>query len=75
MPCGLIKPSLNAINKNINKHNESAILSVNEVMVRFVVPESRIRKINPLNKEQAIIIIVKMMMILVIICYTPDTVN
>lgn len=70
-----MNPNLKAINKNINKLKEMAIRIVSELRVRFLVPESRIRKIKPLNNEQAIKIIVKIMMILVIICYTPKTVD
>lgn len=71
MPWGLIKPSLKAINKNINKLTEILILIVRALMVRLEFPESRIRKISPLAKEPAMIIMAKMMIILVIICYTP----
>ena len=70
-----MKPNLKAINKNINKLKEIPIRTVNEVRVRFLDPESRIRKIRPLPNEPAIKIIAKIMMILVIICYTPKTVN
>lgn len=44
MPCGLIKPSLKAINKNINKLTEIVILIVKALTVRLELPESRIRK-------------------------------
>jgi hypothetical protein len=63
------------MNKNINKLNEIPILRVKAFTVRFVFPESRIRKNRPLANEPAIIIIAKMMMNLVIICYTPETAN
>jgi hypothetical protein len=61
---------LKAINKKINKPKEIAILKVSAFMVRLVLPESRIRKIKPLNKELAINNMTIMMKILVIICYT-----
>ncbi len=72
MPCGLIKPSLKAINKNINKLTEIVILIVKALTVRLELPESRIRKKRPLAREPAMIIMTQMMIILVIICYTPE---
>ncbi len=72
MPCGLIRPSLKAINKNINKLSEIVILIVKALTVRLESPESRIRKKRPLAKEPAMIIMTQMMIILVIICYTPQ---
>ena len=45
---------------------------LSDLSIRFELPESRIKKINPLNKETAISIITKMMKSLMIICYTSQ---
>lgn len=45
---------------------------VKALTVRLELPESRIRKKEPLAREPAMIIMTQMMIILVIICYTPE---